>query len=177
MSSASLYAANRHFNSGVRALKKILALFVALAWAHPMMAAEPLPLSPAGVKTLSPDGAIKPTGTWSVGTRAGDYVYVAGMRGIDPKTNQLVPGAEPRIRQAFANMKLIAESEGATLRDAARLVVYVSDMYRYRPIVNKIQEEFWGQGPYPPRTIIEVHRLNDDDICEVEGTFYAPVKK
>jgi 2-iminobutanoate/2-iminopropanoate deaminase len=32
-------------------------------------------------------------------------------------------------------------------------------------------------GPYPPRTIIEVHRLNGDDICEVEGTFYAPVRK
>ena len=27
------------------------------------------------------------------------------------------------------------------------------------------------------RTIIEVDRLNQDDIVEVEGTFYAPVKK
>ena len=177
MNRTNPYAANRHLNPEVRALKKFVTLFIALMWAHPMTAAEPLPLSPSGVKTLAPEGAIRPTGTWSVGTRAGDFVYVAGMRGIDPKTNQLVQGAEPRIRQAFANMKLIAESEGATLRDAARIVVYVSDMYRYRPIVNKIQEEFWGQGPYPPRTIIEVHRLNDDDICEVEGTFYAPVKK
>jgi 2-iminobutanoate/2-iminopropanoate deaminase len=158
-------------------VKKILFLVAALSGVHPAVAADPLPLSPSGVKTLSPDGAIKPTGTWNVGTRAGDFVYVAGMRGIDPKTNQLIQGAEPRIRQAFANMKLIAESEGTTLRDAARIVVYVSDMYRYRPIVNKIQEEFWGQGPYPPRTIIEVHRLNDDDICEVEGTFYVPQKK
>jgi 2-iminobutanoate/2-iminopropanoate deaminase len=28
-----------------------------------------------------------------------------------------------------------------------------------------------------PRTIIEVDRLNQDDIIEVEGTFYAPIKK
>ena len=42
------------------------------------------PASPGGVKTLSPSGAIKPTGTWSLGTRAGDFVFVAGMRGIDP---------------------------------------------------------------------------------------------
>jgi hypothetical protein len=47
-------------------------------------------------------------------------------------------------------------------------------MFRYRPIVNKIQAELWGKGPYPPRTIVEVHRLNQDDIVEVEGTFYAP---
>ena len=130
--------------------------------------------SPNGVKTLSPEGAIKPTGTWSLGTRAGDFVFVAGMRGIDPKTNTLVAGDEARIRQAFLNMKLIAESEGASLSDAVRLVVYVTDMFRFRPLVNKVQEELWGAGPYPPRTIIEVDRLNQDDILEVEGTFYAP---
>ena len=79
--------------------------------------------------------------------------------------------------QAFRNMQLIAESEGASLRDAVRLVVYVTDMYRYRPLVNKVQEQLWGTGPYPPRTIIEVDRLNQDDIVEVEGTFYAPPKR
>jgi 2-iminobutanoate/2-iminopropanoate deaminase len=135
------------------------------------------PLSPNGVKTLAPAGAIKSTGTWNLGTRAGDFVFVAGMRGIDPQTNKLVEGDEARAMQAFLNMKLIAESEGATLRDAVRLVVYVTDMYRYRPIVNKVQEQLWGKGPYPPRTIIEVDRLNQDDIIEVEGTFYAPIKK
>jgi 2-iminobutanoate/2-iminopropanoate deaminase len=126
------------------------------------------------VKTLAPAGAIKPTGTWTVGTRAGDFVFVAGMRGIDPKTNSIVGPEEARIRQAYANMKTIAESEGATLADCVRTVVYVTDMRRLRPLVNKIQEEFWGLGPYPPRTIVEVARLNQDDIFEVEGTFYAP---
>jgi 2-iminobutanoate/2-iminopropanoate deaminase len=130
-------------------------------------------VSPNGVRTLAPPGAIKPTGTWSVATRAGEFIYVAGMRGIDPATDALVPGDEARVRQAFLNMKLIVESEGATLRDAVRLVVFVTDMFRYRPIVNKIQAELWGQGPYPPRTIIEVERLNQDDIVEVEGTFHA----
>lgn len=141
------------------------------------MSAGAQPVSPNGVKTLAPEGAIKATGTWNVGTRAGDFVFVAGMRGIDPKTNTLVQGDEARIRQAFMNMKLIAESEGATLRDAVRIVVYVTDMYRHRPLVNKVQEELWGGPPYPPRTILEVDRLNQDDIMEVEGTFYAPPKK
>jgi len=131
----------------------------------------------SAVKTLSPSGAIKPTGTWSLGTRAGDFVFVAGMRGIDPKTNALVPGEEARVMQAFRNMQLIAESEGASLRDAVRLVVYVTDMFRHRPLVNKVQEQLWDAGPYPPRTIIEVDRLNQDDIVEVEGTFYAPAKR
>jgi len=132
--------------------------------------------SPNGVTTLAPDGAIRPTGTWSVGARAGDFVFVAGMRGIDPQTNALVAGDEARVRQAFRNMALIAQSEGAGLRDAVRLVVYVTDMARYRPLVNLVQEELWGPGPYPPRTIVEVARLNQDDVVEVEGTFYAPAR-
>jgi 2-iminobutanoate/2-iminopropanoate deaminase len=131
--------------------------------------------SPSGVTTLAPAGAIRPTGTWSVGARAGDFVFVAGMRGIDPQTNTLVTGDEARVRQAFRNMALIAQSEGASLRDAVRLVVYVTDMGR-RPLVNMVQEELWGPGPYPPRTIVEVARLNQDDVVEVEGTFYAPAK-
>jgi enamine deaminase RidA (YjgF/YER057c/UK114 family) len=122
------------------------------------------------VRTLSPPGAITPTGA-----RAGDLVFVAGMRGIDQKTNALVDGEEARVRQAFLNMKLIAESEGASLRAAVRLVVYVTDMGRLRPLVNKIQTELWGKGPYPPRTIVEVRALAQDDVVEIEGTFYAPV--
>ena len=134
-------------------------------------------MPPDDIAFLSPPGAIKPTGPWSLGVRAGDFVFVAGMRGIDPATNKLVDGDETRIRQAFLNMKTIAEAAGGSLRDAVRLVVYVIDMDRYRPLVNKIQEDFWGGPPYPPRSIVEVSRLNQDDIVEVEGTFFCPLRK
>ena len=127
-----------------------------------------------GVKILQPAGAIAPTGTWSLGTRAGDFVFVAGMRGIDPATNKMVEGDEARIRLSFRNMLEIAASEGARLADCVRIVVYVTDMDRLRPLVNKVQEELWGGGPYPPRTIVEVAKLNQGDVFEVEGTFYAP---
>jgi 2-iminobutanoate/2-iminopropanoate deaminase len=127
-----------------------------------------------GVRVLTPNGAIAPTGTWSVGARAGDFLFIAGMRGINPANNSLVDGDEARIRQAFLNMKMIAESEGAGLPDCVRLTVFVTDMQRLRTVVNKIQEELWSGGPYPPRTIVEVAALNQDDFFEVEGTFYSP---
>ena len=128
----------------------------------------------SGVTYLSPEGAIAPTGTWTVGSRVGDYVFVAGMRCIDPDTNELVEGDEARVRQGFRNMLLIAASEGAKPEDAVCLTVYVTDMARHRPLVNKVQEELWAGGPYPPRTILEVAALNQDDIFEVEGAFYVP---
>jgi len=127
------------------------------------------------VTYLHPAGAIAPTGTWSLASRAGDFVFVAGMRGIDPATNELVDGDTARIRQAFRNMEHIAAAEGASLADAVRLTVYVTDMDRHRPLVNQVQAELWDGGPYPPRTILEVPNLAAGDIFEVEGTFYAPV--
>jgi enamine deaminase RidA (YjgF/YER057c/UK114 family) len=133
--------------------------------------------SPNGVKALNPPGAIRAEGTWSLGARAGDFVFVAGMQGVDPATNTLVADPQARIVQAFRNLKLIAESEGASLKDCVRLTVYVSDLHRYAPMVDKAQEELWGGPPYPPRTMVEVQRLFDDDIVEIDSVFYAPVKK
>lgn len=133
--------------------------------------------SPGGVKTLDPPGAIKADGTWSLGVRAGDFVFVAGMQGVDPATNTLVQDTKGRIRQAFLNIRHIAASEGATLQDCVRLTVYVSDLARFAPMVDEVQAEFWGGAPYPPRTMVEVRRLFDDDIVEIDSTFYAPKSK
>jgi 2-iminobutanoate/2-iminopropanoate deaminase len=133
--------------------------------------------SPNGVKTLDPPGAIKAEGTWSLGARAGDFVFVAGMQGIDPATNTLVQDPQARIRQAFLNIRLIAQSEGASLQDCVRITVYVSDLHRSAPMVDKVQAELWGKPPYPPRTMVEVRRLFDDDIVEIDSVFYAPMKK
>jgi 2-iminobutanoate/2-iminopropanoate deaminase len=131
-----------------------------------------------GVKTLNPPGAINTGGdTWSVGARAGDFIFVAGMQGVDPATNKLVEGNEARIRQAFLNLKSIAQSEGATLQDCVRITVYVSDLHRFAPLVSKVQAELWGKPPYPPRTMFEVQRLFDDDIVEIDSVFYAPIRK
>ena len=154
-----------------------LALCCALAMASSAAIAQSPAPSPNGVRTLNPGGAIKVEGTWSLGARAGDFVFIAGMQGVDPATNKLVADPEGRIRQAFANIRLIAQSEGASLQDCVRLTIYVSDLHRFAPMVEKAQAELWGKPPYPPRTMIEVQRLFDDDIVEIDSVFYAPMKK
>jgi enamine deaminase RidA (YjgF/YER057c/UK114 family) len=153
----------------------VLLSVVAIAMASSLgLAQSPLPNR---VKTLSPPGAIKAEGTWSLGVRAGDFVFVAGMQGVDPATNTLVQDPQGRILRAFLNLKLIAESEGASLQDCVRLTVYVSDLHRFAPMVDKAQAELWGKPPYPPRAMVEVQRLFDDDIVEVDSVFYAPANK
>lgn len=127
-------------------------------------------------------------------SRAGDYIYVAGTSAkiksntlwqelyLPPKacaaytvrTATLAPTGLPRVRKAYENMRDLVEMVGVGLTDCARTVVYTTDVYRYRPMCNEVQIEHWGGDArqYPSRTIVEVDRLNEDDIVEVEGTFY-----
>ena len=102
--------------------------------------------SPNGVKTLDPPGAIKAVGTWSLGARAGDFIFVAGMQGVDPATNKLVEDPQARIRQAFLNLKTIAQSEGASLKDCVRLTFYLSDLPRYAPMGRPIRRAPWSRS-------------------------------
>ncbi|KAM3413767.1 hypothetical protein BST61_g10451 [Cercospora zeina] len=135
--------------------------------------------SSSGVNIYNPDSFFNTTGPWSLMSQVGDYLYVAGMRGIYQENSTLAPTGLPRIRQAYQNMASLVEMMGADLYSCVRLVVYTTDMFRYRPMANKVQVELWGNdaSKYPPRTIVEVGRLNEDDILEVEGTFYLPQGK
>lgn len=131
----------------------------------------------SAVKIIAPtDKTITPSGTWSIGARAGDFVFIGGMRGTDRVTGKLVDGDEARIRRMFDNMLSAAEAAGATKTDAVRLTVFVTDVAKYRPVVNKVQKDIWGDGPYPPRTVLQVPALDQGDIAEIDGTFYAPAK-
>lgn len=98
------------------------------------------------------------------------------MRGIYPSNGTLAPTGMLRVRQAFENMASLVKMQGADLYSCVQLVVYVIDMQTYRPMCNDVQVALWGSDPsrYPPRTIVEIDALNDDDIVEVEGTFYIP---
>ncbi|KAH7321083.1 endoribonuclease L-PSP [Stachybotrys elegans] len=138
-------------------------------------ALEPNYTSPAGLEIYNPQ-FFTPTGPWSLMSKAENTLYIAGMRGIYPGNGTLAPTGIDRIRQAYTNMVELAEMAGTDRYSAARLVVYTTDMYRWRPLCNQIQIELWGNDAnrHPPRTIIEVQRLNDDDIVEVEGTFLLP---
>ena len=134
-------------------------------------------VSPNGVKTLNPPGAIKVQGTWSLGTRAGDFIFVAGMQGVDPATNTLVADPQARILRAFQNIQLIAQSEGAGLQRLRPADGLRQRSARFAPMVDAVQAQLWGKPPFPPRTMVEVKRLFDDDIVEIDSVFYAPVKK
>ena len=120
--------------------------------------------------------AAAPTGPFVQAVRAGEFVFVAGQRGIEPGTGDLASGTREKVRRTFENIRAILEAAGTSLEYVVMSRVYVRDMAGHRPIVNEAYERYFPQGP-PPRTIVEVSRLNQDDEVEIEVVAWVPPRK
>ncbi len=120
-------------------------------------------------ETIQTGGAPAPKGPFAQARRAGNLLFIAGQRGIDPGTGELVePTIEARARRTFENLKAIAESAGGSMAAFLSTTVYVTDMKAHRPALNRMYEEYFGEH-LPTRTIIEVRALNQDDIVEIDA--------
>ena len=83
-------------------------------------------------KVIATDRAALPVGPYSQAIAAGDFVFVAGEKGLDPKTNKIVPGGIPaETRQTLENIKAILEAAGLTMDRVVRSVVYMTDLSRF----------------------------------------------
>ncbi len=128
-------------------------------------------------RTIQTTQAPSPTGPFVQARRAGNLVFIAGQRGIDPHSGELVErDIEKRTRRTLENLKGIAEAAGGSLATFVSTVVYVRDMNAHRPTINRLYEEYFGPN-LPTRTIVEVSRLNQDDIVEIEAVVMIPDPK
>ena len=121
------------------------------------------------------DKAMAPTGPFVQAIKVGNFLFMSGFRGVDPKTNQ-VPNDDihAEARNVFESMKGVVEQAGGKMTDILSTTVYVRDMFRHRPIVNELYEEYF-EGKYPTRTIVEISRLNGDDNIEITASIaYIP---
>lgn len=128
-------------------------------------------------ETIQTKGAPAPKGPFAQARRAGNLLFIAGQRGVDPHSGRLTPPTiEARARQAFENLKAIAEEAGGGMSTFLSTTVYVTDMAAHRPAVNSLYEEFFGEN-LPTRTIVEVSALNEDDIVEIEAVVWVSGKQ
>jgi len=109
-------------------------------------------------KVLTSSKAALPIGPYSQGIQIGNLIFVAGEKGIDPKTGKVVPGGiMAETRQTFENVKAILEQAGATLDDAVSSTVHMTDLKEFQDM-NKVYAEYFHQAP-PGRTTVQVAAL------------------
>ena len=116
-------------------------------------------------KIASPSSVSSPIGLYSQVARvkASEFLFVAGQVALDGKGNLVGPGdVSAQIKQSFANIAAILESEGASLDNVVEFTTYFTSADSI-PIFMKTRTELfktiYASGVYPPNTLLIVSRL------------------
>ena len=101
-----------------------------------------------------------PTAAYSHAVRAGDFLFVTGQLGVDPRTNTLVSGgAEAQARQVMDNLQTVLRGAGASLDRAVMVRIYLVNFAADYPAVNAVYASHFAPGRYPSRTTVGVTNL------------------
>jgi len=106
---------------------------------------------PAKVEFLNSGKVLPTTLPFSEAVRVNDTLYLSGMIGVKPGVMELVPGGfEAEAKQVVANVKLILEAHGYSMRDVVKCTVMLADMANW-PAFNEIYTTAFTP-PFPARS-------------------------
>lgn len=110
---------------------------------------------PVGMREIITTSDAPTSALYSQGVRAGDYVYISGMVGVDVATGQLAgAGIQEQTRQALANCEAVLRAAGATLADVVEVGVLLADPSTF----SGMNEEYavWFPADPPARYVAKL---------------------
>ena len=110
-----------------------------------------------------------PTAAYSHAVRAGDYLFVTGQLGVDPKTNTLVAGgAEEQAKQIMRNLETVLAGAGASIERTVMARIFLVNFAADYPAVNRVYAAFFKEGRFPARTTVGVTNLALGAMVEID---------
>jgi 2-iminobutanoate/2-iminopropanoate deaminase len=105
--------------------------------------------------------------------RAGGLLFCSGQIPLDPRTGDLV-GATPaeQAGRCLENLAAVCQAAGATLGDAVRMTIYLTDMAAFAA-VNEVYASFFESSP-PARVAIGVLALPRGAKVEIDAVVALP---
>jgi 2-iminobutanoate/2-iminopropanoate deaminase len=114
------------------------------------------------------DNAPAPVASYSQAVRAGEFLFLSGQLGLDPKSGQMVPGGvEAETRQILENLGAVLAAASATFDDVVKATVYLADMEEFAAFNAVYAQYFKGQPP--ARVTIGVAALPRKARVEIEA--------
>ncbi len=114
------------------------------------------------------DRAPKPVGPYSQAVIYEKLIFVSGQIGIDPSTGKLKESFEDQVRQIFKNIDEILLSSGTSRNMVLRVVVYMTDLSKFKKFNEVYEEYFKNVRVKPVRTTVGVFALPLEAQVEIE---------
>jgi len=113
-------------------------------------------------------GAPPAIGPYSHAVQAGSLLFCSGQIPLHPDTGELAGStAGEQARQCLANLSAVCEAAGASLADAVRLTIYMTDLSRFAE-VNEAYATFFERHP-PARVTVGVAALPKGALVEIDA--------
>jgi len=107
-------------------------------------------------------------GPYSQAIKLGNLVFTSGQIGLNPATGELIGAStEEQARQAFTNLKAVAEEAGGSLANVVKFTLFLTDLSEFAQ-VNAIMQEYVS-APFPARSTVGVASLPKGARFEVEA--------
>jgi 2-iminobutanoate/2-iminopropanoate deaminase len=117
---------------------------------------------------ITAEDAPAAVGPYSHAVRSGGFLFLSGQTPLDPATGQLVEGdIGEHTRQCLRNLEAVCRAAGASLSDAVRCGIYVTDISTFGD-VNSAYAEFFTDSP-PARSTIGVASLPVGAEVEIDA--------
>ena len=112
----------------------------------------------------------------SQGMRVGELLFVSGQAAIDERGQLVGVGDfDAQAEQAFRNLERVLEAGGSSLRDVAKVTIFLTDMSNFAKIVELRGK--WFSEPYPADSIIQVSALALPELeIEIEAVAVVPIR-
>lgn len=126
-------------------------------------------------KIIATKNAPAAIGTYSQAVVAGGLLFVSGQIPLVPETMEMISDdIDEQIAQVFANLEGVISEAGASLDDAVKFTVYLTDLASF-PRVNDAMAARLTE-PYPARAAVEVSALPKGALVEVDAIVALPVQ-
>jgi 2-iminobutanoate/2-iminopropanoate deaminase len=123
-------------------------------------------------QVVQTDKAAAPIGPYSQAIKANGFVFVAGEKGIDPRTGKIAPGGiAAETRQTLENIRNILEEAGSGFDRAVQSFVYMTDLSEFGQM-NEVYAEYFKVNA-PGRTTVGVTALPAGARIEITVTALA----
>lgn len=107
-------------------------------------------------------------GPYSHAVRVDQLLFCSGQIALVPETGELA-GATPaeQAQLCLENLAAVCDAAGASLRDAVRLTVYMTDLSAFAE-VNEVYASFFADAP-PARVAVGVAALPRGALVEIDA--------
>ena len=96
---------------------------------------------------------------YSLATRAGNMVFLAGQIALDQDEVPVSGGIGPEMRQTMQNVVDVLKDAGATLEDVTMVNIYMTDLEGDYGQMNQVYTEYFGDKDLPARATVGVSEL------------------